>query len=116
MSPDRTPAYVLDMLGAARELVQLVESSELDAFLADRVRCLAAEKLFINLGEAARRISPEKAARISGVPWSKLIAARNVLAHRYEEVQHEVLFRTARVELPPLITALEAWLAGRLPG
>ena len=51
---DRTPAYVADMVAAARELADIIHDVPLNAFVADRLRCLAAEKLFINLGEAAK--------------------------------------------------------------
>jgi uncharacterized protein with HEPN domain len=108
---DRTPAYVQDMLVAAGELVEIVSGVPLSKFVADRIRCLAAEKLFINLGEAASRIPPARAAAIPGVPWKEVIGLRNILAHQYEQVEHEVLYKTAVVNMPPLIDALRAWLA-----
>ena len=112
---DRTPAYVADMLDAARELVGLVDGLELRVFVGDRLRCLAAEKLFINLGEAAKRIDPARTAAIPGVLWSRVIGLRNVLAHGYEQIEHEVLYKTIVSDLPPLVTALEAWLSAQ-PG
>jgi uncharacterized protein with HEPN domain len=107
---DRTPAYVADILDAARELVGLIDGIELEAFLADRLRCLAAEKLFINLGEASRRIDPSRAAAIPDVPWGRVIGLRNILAHGYEQIEHEVLYKTISSDLPGLIGALESWL------
>jgi uncharacterized protein with HEPN domain len=40
-----------------------------------------------------------------------VIGLRNILAHQYEQVEHEVLYKTAVVNMPPLIDALRAWLA-----
>jgi uncharacterized protein with HEPN domain len=110
---DRTSAYVADMLEAARELVSLADAVDLNAFLGDRLRCLAAEKLFINLGEAAKRIDPARAAVIPGVPWSRVIGLRNILAHGYEQVEHEVLYKTIRSDLTALVVALESWLSSQ---
>jgi uncharacterized protein with HEPN domain len=110
---DRTPAYVADMLAAARELAEIVAGVELSAFLADRLRCLACEKLFINLGEAAKRIPEADTASIGGVPWQKVIGLRNILAHGYEQVEHEVLYKTVLADLPGLTKALEEWLQQR---
>lgn len=108
---DRTPAYVADMLDAARELVSLIDGVPLQAFLGDRLRCLAVEKLFINLGEASRRIDPAQAALIQGVPWARVIGLRNILAHGYEQIEHEVLYKTIVSDLPGLVIALQNWLA-----
>jgi uncharacterized protein with HEPN domain len=103
------------MIGAARELASIIVGVTLDAFVADRLRCLAAEKLFINLGEAAKRIDPARAATIPGVPWVRIIGLRNILAHGYEQVEHEVLYKTIATDLPAVVIALEAWLTSQ-PG
>jgi uncharacterized protein with HEPN domain len=110
---DRAAAYVEDMVQAGTELAGLAQGFTAAQFVSDRLRCLAAEKLFINLGEAASRIRPHQAAAIEGVAWRHLIGLRNILAHQYEEIEHEVLFHTIRVDLPPMVTALEAWLRSR---
>ncbi|MCJ0765658.1 HepT-like ribonuclease domain-containing protein [Variovorax terrae] len=109
---DRTPAHVADMLEFARELIALAGSKPLPLFLADRVLCLAVEKLFINLGEAAKRIDPAETGRIPGVPWVRVIGLRNILAHGYEQIEHEVLYKAIVNDLPALAAALEQWLAG----
>jgi uncharacterized protein with HEPN domain len=107
---ERTPAHVADMVDFSRELISLVQGLALEDFLADRIRCLAVEKLFINLGEAARRIDPAQSGAIPGVPWMKVIGMRNILAHGYEQIEHEVLYKTVVEELPGLVAALESWL------
>lgn len=112
---DRSAAYVADMAEAVRELIGLTQGMSLDQFTNDRIRCLAAEKLFINLGEAARRVAPDRAAAITGVPWSRVIGLRNILAHGYEQIEHEVLFKTIVEDLPPVMTALQDWLEHQSP-
>ena len=44
-----------------------------------------------------------------------LDAARDILAHRYERIEHEVLYHTMRGDLPGVVTALEIWLAMHPP-
>jgi uncharacterized protein with HEPN domain len=46
------------------------------------------------------------------IPWRRIIGRRNLLAHGYEQVAHEVLFKTIADDLP----ALEAVLARRVAG
>ncbi|WP_421561357.1 DUF86 domain-containing protein [Paracidovorax sp. MALMAid1276] len=104
---DRTPAHLADMLGFVRELRSLVAPPlTVQAFEAQRVLCLAVEKLFINLGEAAYRVDAATAARLPEIPWRQVIGLRNILAHGYEHVAHEVLFKTIRDDLPALELAV----------
>ena len=103
---NRTPAHLADMLQFARELQGFVQGVPVEVFVQNRVLCLATEKLFINLGEAASRMGPQAKAAIPGIPWRQIIGLRNILAHGYEQVAHEVLFRTAHEELPGVETAL----------
>ena len=106
MSLDRTPAHLADMLGFVRELRTIAASRSLEAFVADRILNLATEKLFINLGEAAQRVPEAERMAIGGVPWRQIIGLRNILAHGYEQVAHEILHETVQRERPLLEVVL----------
>lgn len=111
MTPEeRTPAHVADMPQFVAELQALAAGISRDDYLANRVLNLAFEKLFINLGEAANRIDPSQRAAIAGVPWRQIIGLRNILAHGYEQIEHESLYRTAAQDLQPVEAALRTWL------
>ncbi|NPC55203.1 HepT-like ribonuclease domain-containing protein [Caenimonas soli] len=110
---DRTPAYLADMLQFVRELREVVHGKALDEFVADRVLCLAVERLFINVGEAAKRIDPTESAQMPDIPWTQIIGLRNILAHGYEQVDHEVLYKSISEDLPALQVGLETWLAAK---
>ena len=111
MTPaQRTPAHVADMLQFVREPQGLASGLSLQDYLFDRVLNLAFEKLFINLGEAANRIDPSQHSSLPGVPWRQIIGLRNILAHGYEQIEHESLYRTARHDLHAVAAALQAWL------
>jgi uncharacterized protein with HEPN domain len=111
MSPeDRAPALVADMLQFVGELRALTASLSLADYLAHRVLNLAVEKLFINLGEAANRIDAAQRLAIPGVPWRQVIGVRNILAHGYEQIEHESLYRTATEDLVSVEAALRHWL------
>ena len=106
MTIDRTPAHLADMLQFVQEIRGLLADQTLDAFLANRVLCLATEKLFINIGEAASRIDVVQCEQMPGIPWRQVTGLRNILAHGYEQVEHETLFNTVARDLPRLETAL----------
>ena len=113
MTIDRTPAHLSDMLAFVRELRAIVAGMTLQAYRGQRVLNLAVEKLFINLGEAAMRVPEADRARLGGVPWRQIIGLRNILAHGYEQVDHETLHRTVTTELATVEDSLANHLAKR---
>lgn len=109
MTVDRVPAHLADMLRFAQELQYLVGNLPVSDFVANRVLCLAVEKLFINLGEAAARVGND-AMTMPSIPWRRVIGLRNILAHGYEQVAHEILHETVVRELPALERTLQQQL------
>ena len=115
MKPERTAAHLADMLVFTQELRSLVPvGMRVVEFTGQRVLCLAVEKLFINLGEAAARIGDD-VQRFPDIPWRRIIGLRNILAHGYEQVAHEILDETIVQELPPLEARLFASLQSLTP-
>jgi uncharacterized protein with HEPN domain len=80
---DRDPAYLWDMLEAARTLRELTAGLSVASYLEDRKTQLAVERVIEILGEAARRVSPtvQQAHPEIPIPWAGIIAQRNVIAH-----------------------------------
>ena len=115
MSTDRIPAHLADMLGFSDELQSLVVGLGPAEFQNQRVLCLAVEKLFINLGEAAARMG-DSSVQFPQIPWRHIIGLRNILAHGYEQVAHEILYQTIVQELPALSRSLRDALQSRLHG
>lgn len=101
MTVDRTPAHLTDMLQFVQELRGLALGLDVDAFTRQRVLCLAVEKLFINVGEAAYRVDEAARAQLPGIPWRQVIGLHNILAHGYEAVAYEILFKPSRMTCPP---------------
>lgn len=62
------------------------------------------------MGEASRRISDEFKEEHPEIPWGRIIAQRNVLAHEYDDVKQERMWLVATVHVPALIPQLEAIL------
>jgi len=104
---DRDAANLQDMLEAAREARDLVAETQAEAFLRDRVRMRALERMLELIGEAARRITPEFQAAHPHIEWRRIIGQRNLLAHEYGRIRPELLYRTAKDDTPRLIAVLE---------
>ncbi len=112
MTIARTPAHLSDMVAFVRELRAIVGVTTVESYLRQQVLNLAVEKLFINLGEAAQCVPESERMKLSDVPWRQIIGLRNILAHGYEQVDHETLFRTVTTELAAVEMALLRHLGG----
>jgi len=104
---DRNPAYLWDMLEAAKEVESMLEDYDLFAFLADIVIMRATERGVEIIGEAARHVSATYQKTHPEVSWREIIGQRNILAHKYGQIDHELLFKTARDDIPALIKQIE---------
>lgn len=66
-----------------------------------------AMRSFEIIGEAAGRTSIACRDAHPAIPWQQLVNFRNVLIHRYAEIDLESVWKNIAVDLPPLITELE---------
>lgn len=107
MQPEeRDAAYLWDMLQAAEEVGVMLEDHDLVAFLNNRILQRAVERGVELIGEAARRISEQYKAAQPEIPWRQIIGQRNVLAHEYGQIDHELLYKTAIEDIPELAEQL----------
>ncbi len=106
MQPDNA-AYLWDMREAARRLVSMLDGVTRDRFEADQFIQLSVERLLLNIGEAARRVSKEFRVSHPEVPWAQIIAQRNVLVHEYGDIRPELVWLTAVRDVPELLNLLE---------
>jgi len=95
------------MLEHARGAARAVQGRSLEEYAADEDLRLSVERRIEIIGEAARRVSPAFQEGHPEVPWRKIVAQRNVLAHGYGEVEDEIMWRAVTVSIPELIALLE---------
>lgn len=107
---ERDAAYLWDMLQAAKEVDQMLGDYDLSAFLADLVMMRAIERGVEIIGESARRVSTSFQEQHPEIPWREIIGQRNILAHEYGQIDHELLFKTAVEDIPALALLIEPLL------
>ncbi|MGD8240618.1 MAG: DUF86 domain-containing protein [Armatimonadota bacterium] len=104
---DRDAGCLLDMLQHARGVVRALRGRTLDDYLRDEDLRLAVERRLEIIGEGARRVSQAFQSAHREIPWRKIIAQQNVLAHEYGEVQDDLVWQVGTVSVPELIGLLE---------
>lgn len=108
--PARDPAYLLDMLEAARALESFVRGRTYEEFCSDLLLRSAVERQIEIIGEAARHVSDETRATRPDIPWRAIIAQRHRLAHEYGLIREETIWRVATFHAPQLARSLVAML------
>ena len=63
------------------------------------------------IGEAANRVSPELKERHPEVPWREIVDFRNLVAHAYDQVKLEEVWRVLEHDLPELEARIRVILA-----
>lgn len=98
------------MLDAARA-AQRIASGRLRADLeSDEALLRALTHCFMEIGEAAARISDPGRQRIASLPWGQIVHVRHIVVHVYWGVDRDRLWQGISEDLPPLIAAIEVAL------
>ena len=103
------------MLDAVRDAAADAAGHARGDLEANRMLARAIVKAVEIVGEAASKVTPETQQLLPTVPWVDIIGMRHRLIHAYYDVDLDIVWGTVEVDLPPLIAALEAWLARARP-
>lgn len=108
MRPDEgDAAYLWDMRELCRELLAIAGDATQEDMLADLTLRRALERATELIGEAAGHVSPQFKSQHPEIPWTGIIAQRNVLAHQYGEIDYHRIWRVITTDVPELLRNLE---------
>ncbi|MDQ6834112.1 MAG: DUF86 domain-containing protein [Chloroflexota bacterium] len=102
--------YIGDMLDRARRTQRIASERTRHDDDTDELFQLSVLHLVQTIGEAATHVSRMTRDCCPGIPWSLMIGMRNVLVHRYDDGDDDVVWKTVTADLAPLITELERML------
>lgn len=92
---------LLDILDAIANIHGRL-GSDRERFMGDELLQVWAVHHIQIIGEACARLSQEIRGRYLGVPWTDVIAMRNVLVHHYFGIDVQQIWATVQADLPPL--------------
>ena len=104
----RDDASLLDMLQAARRIVEAARLMTQEQFLADWKAQSVLQHQLLVLGEAVKRLSPQFRERHPEIPWRAIAGQRDVLAHHYDAVDLPEVWLVVTEKVPPLLAFLES--------
>lgn len=108
---NRDPANIWDMVQAIKEIQHFTEGFSEDGFLETLWLQRVVERNLEILGEACRNVSVELQQAHPEIDWRNTVALRNVIAHRYRQIEYETLWSIVQTVLPTLLDNLEKILA-----
>jgi uncharacterized protein with HEPN domain len=101
-----------DILDAAARIARYVERhDDVAKFISDELTVDAVSRCFGIIGEAVTRLPEAVQASHPEIPWAEMRGLRNIVVHEYFGVTNEMLWKTAREDLPTIIEPLRKLLA-----
>lgn len=103
----RDAVSVLDMLKAARKVVEYSTGLDESSFIANSRDQDAILRQLTIIGEASKRVSQEFRTSHPEVPWRRVAGFRDVVVHDYFKVDIEEVWRIVQGDVPALIEVIE---------
>lgn len=106
--PSKSPAGVLQDIQRQIELAQsFVAGMTFEQFGGDRRTVYAVIRCLEIISEASRRLPDDLKDRHPRIPWANMAGAGNVYRHDYEDIADDMIWRTVRDSLGPLLAVVQ---------
>ena len=96
-------AYLNHILDEINYLLQQTKDLTYKRFLKNETLKRAFARSFEIIGEAAKNTSSDFKRRHKGIDWKGMVGMRDILIHRYFEVDSEILWNVIKERLPGTI-------------
>lgn len=107
--PKRDPELLVeDILTAIRKIDRYTTGMDQEAFRQDEKTVDAVVRNLEILGEAARQLPEDVAARYPNVSWHQIAGLRNRIVHDYFGLDLDLIWQIIRHDLPALQAGLES--------
>ena len=117
MPPDRNKnIYLQDIFKAVSKIIVLTEGMDFRRFSKDERTVDAVLYNFAIIGEAARHTPETTRQAYPDIPWMDMQDMRNLVIHEYFGVDLQIVWKTIKDDLPPLLDMLMHALKKSGPG
>ncbi len=106
----RDDSYLVDMLLAARTVLEYTDGVTWEGFEGNRILQDAVKHQVQVIGEAARTLSPEFREAHAEIPWRDIIGMRNRLVHHYFAIVLAILWEVVQHDIPALVEQLRPFV------
>jgi uncharacterized protein with HEPN domain len=110
MRPNRDIASLADMCEAARDVLEFTKGKTYEDYLASKLLQAAVGRKVEIMGEAARRVSADFKSAHPQISWKPIMIQRHIVAHDYDNVRHERIWRVVTIHAANLVQLIEPLL------
>lgn len=111
MPSDRSRVRLIDIRHNSYLVREWTAGRTFQQFAEDTMRLYAVVRALEIISEASRGVESDIKARHPDIDWSKIASAGNVYRHDYDDIVEQFIWKTATVDLTPLLAAVESELA-----
>jgi len=111
MQPEERIRRTLEQMAeAARDIADFIRGADPDQFESQKLLRSAVERQIEIIGEGARRIPDDFRALHPEIEWRAIASQRNVVAHEYDDIRIDVIWKVSSIDVPALLLKLEKLL------
>lgn len=96
--------FVQDILDSINDVENFIDGMEFEDFINDKKTIYSVVRAIEIIGEAAKNVPEQIRTKYPDVPWKHMAGMRDKLIHEYFGVDLEILWKTAKDDLPRLKT------------
>lgn len=111
----RQATFLEDVIIYGQNVLRFAKGLNFASFVEDDMRQKAIVYDLLAVGEAIKKLTPSLKERHPDVQWNNLSGFRDVAAHKYWELDHELVWDAVQRYLPPAISASMVELERLLP-
>ncbi len=98
---------LIDIERAARRILRYTDNiSRVDLEVNDEKLSAILYQIAV-IGEATKRLSQDLRQQHPEIPWREIAGMRDMLIHKYDQVDFDVIWDVVQIKLPELLTQLE---------
>jgi uncharacterized protein with HEPN domain len=102
MPRERSAAAALsDMLQAAEAVLRYTAGKFREDYEREDILRHAVERNIEIIGESARRLTDQFRQQHPQIAWRAIMATRHILAHEYDEIDNDIVWRIVTDHIPP---------------
>jgi len=94
--------YLKDILDSINDIRDFIRDMSFEEFRRDKKTINAVVRSIEVIGEATKKIPRALKDKHKNVPWKKMAGMRDRLIHEYFGIDVEILWKTAKNDIPPL--------------